>query len=233
MDSKILFEISKFLNKLEQMPLFQYFITNEKFQNANKENNENNDNKDNNNNCNFIITLKQQILLNKIHSENDIKNKLFEFYKKCLNTEGIELVEQKSLEYLRKYTKEKFEKLKTSSLAEWKTQWCKLYQEIATVLKTNQKAKLPLMRLNTDSLPMEEDEMLQMSNKIANMLNDQEKSLLIDLISTLESGTTNLNDECTFDLHDLKDETLYAIKTFLTKIEDKSDEAKFISGQKK
>ena len=219
MDSKVLYELSKFLNKLDLKPIFQYFLKDEKFQVAS-------------NNGQFLYDLKQKVLLNQINSAEDIKKQLFNFYQQCDAAEGIQPIEHKSLSYLKKYTKEKFHKLKAPSLADWKTEWCKIYQNLALQLNSKNKASLQPMRLNTDSLPMCEDEMLKMSHKITHILNDTERSLLIDLISTLESGTTNLNNECTFDLHDLKDETLYAIKTFLTKIEDNSQEARFVRGDK-
>ena len=219
MEAKTLYTISKILEKLENKPLFQYFNSDPKFSSSNQDGS-------------FFTLLKEDVLLNRINSPKDeVHQRLTRFLNSCIATEGITQIEVVSIKYLQTFINEKFSSLTTYELNDWKTKWCDLYQELVLHLKT-MKSEAPLkeMRLNNDSLPIPEEELLKLSEKIKSLSNDHahEKELLILLISTLENGTANLNDECQFDLHDLKDETLFAIKTFLSKIEDNSEEAKFL-----
>lgn len=210
MNSYLLSKITNFLQKLERNSLFMYFAKDPKFKEANK-------------NGTFFSNFKQKLQINAFLSLSEFQNEIIDFLHNAHNTENISRVEKRSIHYLKKKISEKLDSFAKPDLVKWKSEWCDTYQQFAELMNENKNAKMPMMRLSDDSLPVSEEEMISLKNKIENKLEDSDKEILINLISTLETGSVSKTNECAFDLHDLKNETLFAVISYVKTIKDKND----------
>lgn len=215
MDNESLLKISTLYQKLEQKPIYIYFI--ERDQNLGY----------------GELTFKQieqKFLTRGYRNIKSWQHEIIRHITHLYKSGNYESLEKKALKELRNYLEKKFTKIITFTPETWKQQWCDTYKQIAELynsLPDHRKNIFASYREIGEHAPLSLGDMASIKRRLQTGLTPEQKQKVANLIEATEPGF-NVDARLIVDLQSLKHNTLLTIHTYINSISDNSEEAIFI-----
>ena len=118
----------------------------------------------------------------------------------------------------------KGEKLRAREGCSWKAEVCEIYSQITELLAKAppdwpMNKKIVWMQMNGTDIEVPEAEVLDMKRVIQNELSDEERTMIAEMICAMEPDAMKKGETVVFDLAQVSNATLLAIRAFVRKRE--------------
>ena len=178
--------------------------------------------KNTNNDSKFLDLnqIKMKLILGNYQSPDDWIFDLNNFFNKIIEKKRTSSLEKHGAKILLDIIKSKSKRIFTLNLDDWITVFIVTYTELTSLI-TNSPEKLKIaniaipMQVDATSVDFTEEKLSKMKQQLENNIDDKGRKIVSRLIMILEPDMHLENNSLSFNLKNLRNETLLAIKTFL------------------
>ena len=178
--------------------------------------------KNTNNDSKFLDLnqIKMKLILGNYQSPDDWIFDLNNFFNKIIEKKRTSSLEKHGAKILLDIIKSKSKRIFTLNLDDWISVFIVTYTELTSLIM-NSPEKLKIaniaipMQVDATSVDFTEEKLSKMKQQLENNIDDKGRKIVSRLIMILEPDMHLENNSLSFNLKNLRNETLLAIKTFL------------------
>ncbi|OHT12056.1 hypothetical protein TRFO_18250 [Tritrichomonas foetus] len=206
MNQQTLLKCEKLMLKLENRPMYQYFLC---FKN-NKSKRKFLD----------LFQIKNKLTLNEYSSMNDWLDDLTRFFKEVIDHKRSSILQRHAAQSLLEIINKKSKRIKCLDIDDWVSVYSHTYQEMASLIaesppELNISKMARPMQLAGTAITFSEHDLIEIRQILEKKLDDKSKKIVAQLIIALEPNVVSDLNSVEFDLARLSNETLLAVRSFL------------------